>query len=1206
MVELDPWLNVKRNFYGVWQEYQGLGLTAGNAHAVEALRSLIFLFLKFLIPLNFIRYFYTYLCIFIGVFSMKKLLEKYIFPGQSKIFPLIGAIYYLFNLGTLQNFYTPFEAFSAYYAFLPLSFYLTFKFFDKEKNSLLLLILGFIFGTFAFQVPTLFIVHSALWGPIFLYLIIKNLYKKNFQKVNQVFHAGFLHVLINLFWFLPFAYFVISNISIRFSSISSRLSSDVSFFQNVRYANLWDIALMRGFWFSNLDYIPAIKTTGYMMQPWIDWMTHKPILILGYIIFGFIALGFLNYKSKMYGFMLYVLLISWFFLFNVNGPSGFLFDLLVKVVPILGEVFRFPFTKWIVPCAFAYSYFLATGSYLFYRLAHKGISYLNLVQERVVNIVFYGLGIILINLIIFFSAPMIRGELFYDYLRLDLPKNYPETFDYFKNEPKDRRIALLPINSFWGWQFNDWDYRGSGFMWFSIEQPILSRTFDVWHVNNEEFYHEFQYAMYSGNINLINYLIDKYQIGYFVQDTSIISPGAERSLLKDETRDILSKSNKVHLEKSFGKILVYKVIDKGIKNFLEAPPQYTSSNNDYNFSNIDSGFYGPKVPYVEMGNSSENIFSDDKNLSEQLNSETIKVEYPKSLEVGVVLNTGSISLNEPIPAQVNYTGRTLEINYIYPQVLDVDKKPVFHQDFHESVELEVDPKSQVLFGNKILQTSGIQDSFILDPENQIIVFDEGTKFEQNLGSSMISAPVDDCYGRLGDFGKFLTGISNSVRLNINEGSVCLNIPKAVTNYEPSLYEVSFEHRENVGSKILYCLYYEGSDTCINDKYATAPDKSQKLQAFKDYVYVEQPGEVKLKIILEAGELGKFKEALLKDPIIKRYNVSEHLRFSPDTHAYNTRGTVELKKEQFPLTIDLSPLKPFEQSYLPGSNLYNLDKQNCNLFNQKSFNRELIQTDTGPAYKYSAVDAISCDSLDLTSMDTRAAYQVSFKSQTISGRSLEICVAGAQFNKCMLEDKLDMPEMSFIIPPYSGAGDLYVNLENESIGDIETQNLLYGINVKYLPYSWMKSLSLSGPGSAAIYGNGIKIVDSQKFSPSKYQVEVEPIGETGSDAGLLILNQTFDKGWRLIDLSDCLFVRTMFTCSYRDTGHTKAKNWANSWVLPNKKGVYLLVYYPQILQFAGYLLFGLYVLGLIIYYKLDRKPSLPVRLQSTENPELPAY
>ena len=72
--EFDFWLNIKRSLIAVWQEYQGLGLVGGMGHASDLFRQIFLLIFSLLIPLNFLRYFYTFLMLLLGLLGLYNLI----------------------------------------------------------------------------------------------------------------------------------------------------------------------------------------------------------------------------------------------------------------------------------------------------------------------------------------------------------------------------------------------------------------------------------------------------------------------------------------------------------------------------------------------------------------------------------------------------------------------------------------------------------------------------------------------------------------------------------------------------------------------------------------------------------------------------------------------------------------------------------------------------------------------------------------------------------------------------------------------------------------------------------------------------------------------------------------------------------------------------------------------------------------------------
>src|SRR3972149_1326815 len=107
---------------GVWQEHQGLGAVASQSHASEIPRILLISLIDFFFGLKFIRYAYAFLMLFLGSFGVYFFLKDVLlrkFQNPSKLLgAFVGALFYLLNLGTLQNFYVPLEMFLTHFGFL--------------------------------------------------------------------------------------------------------------------------------------------------------------------------------------------------------------------------------------------------------------------------------------------------------------------------------------------------------------------------------------------------------------------------------------------------------------------------------------------------------------------------------------------------------------------------------------------------------------------------------------------------------------------------------------------------------------------------------------------------------------------------------------------------------------------------------------------------------------------------------------------------------------------------------------------------------------------------------------------------------------------------------------------------------------------------------------------------------------------------------
>lgn len=168
---------------------------------------------------------------------------------------------------------------------------------------------------------------------------------------------------------------------------------------------------------------------------------------------------------------------------------------------------------------------------------------------------------------------MFQGALISKDLRVDIPQQYFQFYQWMETQPESARVATLPMHSLWGWEYYDWGYQGAGFLWFGLKQPVLARDFDRWEPQNEQFYREMSTALYDRDPHTVDAIATKYNIGFFVLDESVIAPGSKPNVLWSyETRDTFAKSSHIHLVKQFGTIKVYKVDTN--TSFIAAPVTY--------------------------------------------------------------------------------------------------------------------------------------------------------------------------------------------------------------------------------------------------------------------------------------------------------------------------------------------------------------------------------------------------------------------------------------------------------------------------------------------------------------------------------------------------------------------------------------------------------------------------------------------------------
>ena len=115
-------LAFQRTFFGVFRPEQGLGAVAAHSQMADLPRIIILYISHFVLPLNFLRYFYIFLNIIFGTLGMYFFLNKHLLKQKTASF--LGALFYLLNIGTVQIFNVPFEMFTTLFATFPFLFYL--------------------------------------------------------------------------------------------------------------------------------------------------------------------------------------------------------------------------------------------------------------------------------------------------------------------------------------------------------------------------------------------------------------------------------------------------------------------------------------------------------------------------------------------------------------------------------------------------------------------------------------------------------------------------------------------------------------------------------------------------------------------------------------------------------------------------------------------------------------------------------------------------------------------------------------------------------------------------------------------------------------------------------------------------------------------------------------------------------------------------
>jgi hypothetical protein len=574
--ELNFKLNIARSLTAVWQEYQGLGLLGGMAHSADLPRQVILLIASIFVPASFLRYLWTFLMLILGPIGIYLIVSKGLVtkgPGfASRAAGMAAAAFYLFNLATVQVFYTPFETFVGFYGLVPWLLYFALCYLQNGKRpDIIKYAIVSILGMGAFYVQTLFVVYA-----IFLVIFaVEAIIKQGKKGLSRSFKLGLLTLLINAFWLLPVIYFSLTSAGVPAASHINSIATPETQLMNQAKADFSDIATLKGYWFDYFDWNKTGTTYDYLYKTWISY-SYQPIVekvsLALFVLSGLGLLLSLFKKKTSFGASFLILLgISYFML---DGGT-------IAWIPFFSDIFRNAFTKWSNPAALIYS--VGLGFFVFF------------IAGIFKNKIKYFLGILISVLVIaaavFSVKPILGGNLINGSMRVDLPSYYLDTINYFNSQDPTDRIADFPLTDFWGWKFTDWGYRGSWFLWYGIPQPVLDRTFDVWSHYNENFYSEISHAVEAGDKQELIYVLNKYQVGYILFDNSVIQPGDVNSPARLQAeKDLLNSTPFISKVKELGEIDIYKVnLYQSANSFVEAPKY------DYSSQYISTGQVGNVV-----------------------------------------------------------------------------------------------------------------------------------------------------------------------------------------------------------------------------------------------------------------------------------------------------------------------------------------------------------------------------------------------------------------------------------------------------------------------------------------------------------------------------------------------------------------------------------------------------------------------------------
>jgi hypothetical protein len=550
-------LAFERILNGVWRTDQGLGTVAIQSHMADLPRVILLWLGSLVLPINLLRYGLFFITLAVGPVGIYFLVNHVLTMSHAryaKFASFIAGLLYLCNPITLQHFSVPLEMFAFHYALVPWLFLTALHILEHGSKRLLAIFsILTILAIPQAHTATLFYAYFVTFGLFLITYVLLHIRAWKKTLTQAILLIG-ITLSLNAFWMLPNIYAVVMHgKEVQTSKINSLFTPE-AMAKSQNFGTAQNLILGKNFLFDWQLFNTQKGVFENVLEPWLKHLDQPVVVIFFTVLFGLAILGIaeaLRTKNKPALAILPVWIVSTLMLLNGSWPMTTIFNWLATVSPVASEALRFPFTKFSILYLVTYTMYVGLGVAALYQFV---------IHDRYFRMY---ITAVMVGLLIYSYNPAFTGHLVHPAMRVTIPNAYSEMFDWFNDQSKIGRVAVLPIHSFWGWTYYDWGYQGAGFLQFGIPQPILDRDYDRWSPYNEQYGREMAYAVYSQNPTNITNVLKKYNVKWILIDTSVISPGNnDSSTLTWLLPKLVDMSDIVRKAKTFGDhITVYEVLN---------------------------------------------------------------------------------------------------------------------------------------------------------------------------------------------------------------------------------------------------------------------------------------------------------------------------------------------------------------------------------------------------------------------------------------------------------------------------------------------------------------------------------------------------------------------------------------------------------------------------------------------------------------------
>ncbi len=1179
--ELNLKLNLIRFLSAVWQEYRGLGTLDGMAHTANIMHWLYSALLSFIMPTGMIRYvinLLTHLAGGIGLFILVKTQILPLFQNKKKklntctnnLIALTGALFYMFNFFTIQMYHMPLELFSFHFALLPWGIWSLIQVLKKghKKDFLLLALINFL-GVSQSHVPTIFINYLMVITPLLGFYLSTN--HKN--KLKKIFSVVLVIFCVNAFWGLPYTYSTLAKVGEIGQAKQNRLGTDSVFYRNNAWGDLKSILHFGNFRLDYYDWYQDREQFLPVMLNWVDWYQHSYYQIITAFLSMMIVIGFLISIFKVYktkNWILTAFTCSWFFSFCMIGTQvpiiKYISIFLRNYLPLFHQIFRFIFTK------FAFTYIFFASIFISVTL----ISILSIKKIRLINRLLKSTSILLIIAIFYTAYPSFTGNFFYSQLRIKLPDSYQKLTIYLNQNQQNKRLASFPIHSLWGWTTNttDWGYRGSGFIWQMMAQPLLDRAFDPWSQANETAFLQLNQALYSKNEQNLIKTFKKYHINTIWLDKNVYHPGNyEEAIFRTETEDLLKNSSNLRLQKKFDQLELWDITNHSQNLELFLPDQLTLINDSYQsqYTKYDQAYldYGNYLQ-VEQGINYPFSFLQKDNLKIDLtitenNQLIFKTQIPKNNQITIPLFHQEQKLT-PTNFEIRKTADQylLKINEYYPTV-EIDNS-IFQVPGIDQVPLSLEEN----------------ETYYLVIDDKLIHFNTSQIDQQwlNIGTLYLENNRPNTISLIKSETKYSEKLNLDNALSCTEKNNCINLSFSLPSTDNfQLISITTDFLAQPFAKPDICLKNTDQTACLNPPIISNYSQETAQKKLTVLTPITKPSDNTYSLELISQSQNNKKNNIFINAEIQFFTASQEIELLTNSRLNLFEKKIKNyleknNKDNRQLKIIFN--KDNDKNFFIKDNLTTTGANkpyDCSLLKTGQINKEIKDN----KILYSAQNkSFVCDQYLFPELRTDIAYLFNMKGTHHSGMRMRVYLTNPITKHFELEDitsKGSFDDWYAIWPSnlniHSNRLSNYyqLNLNGETYGAEKFSAELESLQFLPIPLGWLRKIKIAQEKTDYQEEYQANFITRHQINSFLYIAKIE----TQSDKSILVLPQSFEKGWIALNTKNL---------KQRFLKHFEYNGWANAWELKNGESQILIIYWPQFLSYLGYLILIIYVAILI--------------------------